>query len=198
MKRLVIALLPAFGLASCGSNSSSSTASAHATSTPAHMTLEERCNTKYGFKQDAHGNWKPRVDLRSPLESVGTSPYFKGNYQTKECKTPTLASKSWWGSKDYTTKAFSGNTTASALQKTSRADGLRSREDGTLSQAAGKTVRTNSFKTGTANETKRGEFGHPSDAQTDSTNRSYVQPAVIDWQQQRAMSMDETKNMLGR
>jgi hypothetical protein len=192
MKRIAITLLPVFWLASCGHGTTKSTSS-----TPVHKTLEERCNETSGFMQDSHGNWKPRDDRRSEFDSVGTSPYFKGNYQTKECRTPTLESKPWWGSKDYTTKAFAGKSNGSQWQKSARADGQRSQEDGSVSSANSKAVKTNGFKTQAARETKQGEINRPADVQTQSVDRSYVPPEIIDWQQQRVMSMDETKSILG-
>jgi hypothetical protein len=203
MKRIALAMLPAFWLVSCGNDSSAGSSSAGSTSsvsssTPVHKTLEERCNEKVGFVQDSKGTWKPRVDRRSSFETAGESSYFKGNYKTKECRTPTLEKKSWWGGKDYTTKAFGGKTDGSHFQKTASADGVRSREDGTVSKAASKSVKTNSYKTGAASEAGRGEIDRPSNAQTESSNRNFVQPAIIDWKQQRAMSLDETKSILGR
>jgi len=197
MKRTVIALLPALWLASCGNDSSAGSGSSVSSSAPAHLTLEQRCNEKVGFMQDSKGNWKPRVDRRSSFESVGTSQYFKGNYQTRECRTPTLGKTPWWGSKDYTTKTFGGKTDGSTFQKTARAEGIRSREDGTVSNANSKTVKTSGYKTGSARESGHGEMDHPADTQTEARNRTFVPPAIIDWQQQRAMSVDETKSILG-
>lgn len=201
MNRNVIGLLPAFWLASCGHDNSAGSASpaARTSSTaPVHRTLEERCNEKVGFVQDSQGNWKPSVDRRSSFDSIGKSPYFKGNYQTKEYRTATLKGTPWWGSKDYTTKTFSqAGADGSRFQKTARADGARSREDGMVSQADGKTVKAGDYKTGAARETKRGDIDHPADAATAARNRTFVPGDAIDWQQQRAMSLDETKSMLG-
>ncbi len=194
MKRIAIMVLPVFGLISCGSDPTAASSSTSAR----RLTLEESCNEKSGFVQDAKGNWVPQVDRRSSFESKGASPYFNGEYGTRQYSATTLKSTPWWGAKDYTTKAFPGKTVASQFQKTASADGTHSQEEGKISSTDGKAMQTGNVKTGAAREAQSGDMNHTASLPAESPNRTFVPADAVDWQQQRAMSLEETKNILGR
>lgn len=186
---LVICLLAA----SCASDSGSSSAPAES-----HKGLSQRLSDSNGYVVDADGNWKPRNNKRSSFESGGDSAYFKGEYGKKEAyKTGEYSKKSWWGNKDYSHQSYAGNTDGSGFRKTSRLDGQGARESGGAADVPDP-YQPGSYATSSARETSAGRLTKPSDAETDVRRRVFQQPDVIDWREQRALSLDQSKGILGR
>ncbi|MFD0892709.1 hypothetical protein KBB96_14895 [Luteolibacter ambystomatis] len=155
-----------------------------------------------GYKQDSEGNWKAVGNRRSSFDRKDRdSPYFKGDFAgtKKEFKTGEYQKKSWWGNKSYELKEYTGNTDGSRFQKSSRFGGMAAR-DGTKAarEGGGEAYKTNDFATKDAREASGKTFDHPSDAETDVRRRVFTSPSVIDWQQQRGLSIGETKGILGK
>jgi hypothetical protein len=187
-----IPLLLALLAASCASDSGKSTP---APESP--KPLSQRLNESNGYKQDANGNWVPKSDKRSSFESKGESPYFKGEYSGKTYKAGEYARKSWWGNKDYGRQSYEGNTDGSRFQQKSRLDGQSARETGSAAKIPGP-YQTGNYSTSAARETGKNNLAKPSDAATESRQRVYEQPEIIDWKQQRAITLDQSKGILGR
>ncbi|OYV07182.1 MAG: hypothetical protein CFE26_02365 [Verrucomicrobiales bacterium VVV1] len=185
-------LLGAGLLASCAQKSTSSSGGEQ------HRTLSQRMNEKSGFSQDSEGNWKPKVDRRSSFESVGESPYFKGDYAKKEYKAGEYAKKSWWGSKEYERKTYDGAVDGSRFTKTSRFDGSEARDGKLSAREGGTTYETENYATSEAREASGKRMDRPSDAETDSRRRVFQQPQIIDYRDQRKLTLQETKSFLGR
>lgn len=185
-------LLTAALLASCAQKTGSSSSGSQ------HRTLSERMNEKSGFVQDDEGNWKPRIDRRSSFESVGDSPYFKGDYATKQYKAGEYAKKSWWGSKDYEHKTYAGDTDGSRFTKTSRFDGSKARDGDLTAREGGTTYETGDYATSTAREANAKRLEHPSDAETDVRRRVFQKPEIIDYQTHQKLTLQQTKSFLGR
>jgi hypothetical protein len=179
-------------VASCAQKSGSSGG------TDQHRSLSQRMNEKSGFTQDSEGNWKPKVDRRSSFESVGESPYFKGDYAKKEYKAGEYAKKSWWGSKDYEHKTFEGDTDGSRFAKTSRFDGSEARDGKLAAREGGTTYETGDYATKGAREADGKRLDRPSDAETDVRRRVFQQPDIIDYRDQRKLTLEQTKSFLGR
>jgi hypothetical protein len=150
-----------------------------------------------GYRQDSKGNWKSNSNKRSSFESQGDSPYFKGDYGSKEYKTGEYTKKSWWGNKDYQPKQYAGNTDGSRFQQKSRLDGQGARESGSAAKLPDP-YQTDAYATGSALEAGNSPIGKPSDAETDNRRKAYQQPDVIDWREQRAMTLQQSKGILGR
>lgn len=187
---LILAVLAA-GLTSCFQHVRSSASSG------APKRLSERINEKSGFVPDDEGHWKPRIDRRSEFESKGESPYFKGNYAKNDYKAGQYATKSWWGTKSYENKAYQGDTDGSRFSKTSRFDGNKARGSDQVAREGG-IYGTGTYATGRANETGKKRLDHPSDAETEVRRRVFTPPAVIDWESQRNLNLQQTKSILGR
>jgi hypothetical protein len=166
----IISLLPWLLVASCAKDSASSSTES------GFKPLSQRLDENNGYTQDEAGNWVPRVDKRSPYESQGASRYFdkKSNYNQKSYQAGEYARKSWWGNKDYGRKAYAGDT-----------DGSRFRQD-------------SKFQDRTAREAGTGNLDRPSDAETDIRRRVFPQPEIIDWREQRSLTLDQSKGILGR
>ena len=205
MIRGFLAVLSTAWLVSCGADpsaaggsaaASGSSVAAVASAQASPMTLEQRCNTKYGYYQDDKGNWKPRDDRRSSFDGAGASAYFQGAYQTKDCATPTFRNTAWWGSKDYTARTIQSKN--AGVNHSARADGSRSREDGSVSPADSRRVVAGNVSTRAAGEGRKGPLKAAAASENETPEKSYVPPTVVDWQEQRALSVDQTKSLLGR
>ena len=151
-----------------------------------------------GYKQDANGAWVPKSDRRSSFESQGESAYFKGEYAKKEFKGgKEYAKKSWWGDTQYQSKAYQGDTDGSRFQTSSKFQGSQARNARKAANIPDN-YQTGSYATGSAREASSKRIDRPSDAETDFRRKVYTAPSVIDWREQRAMDMSQSKSILGR
>lgn len=164
---------------------------------PQRTTLSQRLQENQGFTQDATGNWVPTNDKRSPFESKGASPYFKGKFEGKTYKTGEYERKSWWGAKNYERKSYAGDTDGSRFQTASELSGRTARES---SSDAGMNTRytTGTYATGAAREAAGKAISKPGDAETAARRRVYEAPEIIDWREQRNLSIEQTRGLLGR
>ena len=162
--------------------------------------LSQRLNESNGFAVDSEGNWVPRNDRRSSFESQGESPYFKGgnSNQGKEYRTGDYARRSWWGNKDYKSGSYQGNTDANRFRQTSRLDGQGAPEAGRAAHGGDASYRTGGYRTGGARESSARRLDKPSDAETDVRRRVYQPPEIIDWSEQRKLSLEQSRGILGR
>ena len=159
--------------------------------------MQERLSEGGGYKQDANGQWVPKSDKRSQYDGQGESPYFKGKVETERYKTGEYSKKSWWGSKDYGTKDYSGNTDGSRFRTTARQEGQVARDNGKVARSTDP-FKTNTLDTKSARESSNAAVKRPSNAYTNSQRKTYKAPSVIDWREQRSMSMDRSRGLLGR
>lgn len=178
---------------SCASDSSQETSS----STPAVKPLSQRINEKNGYQKDADGNWSAQGGKRSSFESKGSSNYFKGEYTKKEYQTTDYSKKSWWGNKDYQVKEYSGPTDGSNFKKSSRLNDMAAR-DSDKSAGFTQAYKTSDYSTQSAREQGRQKIKKSSDAETDIRRRVFPAPEIIDWKEQRTLSIDQSKGILGR
>ena len=162
-----------------------------------HSTLSQRINEKNGYTKDADGNWVPQNDKRSSFENQGQSAYFQGEVGKKAYKTTDYSKKSWWGNKEYGSKQYSGNTNGNRFQKDSRFDGSTAPETG-KSAGMSNTYKTSDYGTNAARETGTRNIQKTTDGETDRRRNVYPAPEIIDWEQQRSLSLDQSKGFLGR
>lgn len=159
--------------------------------------LSERLSETGGYKQNENGEWVPKSDKRSAYDSQRDSPYFKGKVEKERYQTGGYAKKSWWGSKDYGKKSYAGNTDGSRFQTTARQEGQMSRDDGRAARSTDPFA-TNTLARESARESRNPAIGRPSSASVESSRNSYKAPSVIGWKEQRSMSMDRSRGILGR
>ena len=181
-------------LASCaGTDPEASTAAAEAP-----KSMSERLNEGGGYKQNDDGSWVPKSDKRSEYDSQRESTFFQGTVDKKEYKTGDYAKKSWWGGdNDYEKKSYAGNTDGSRFQTQASQSGQMSRSDGQKASVAGP-FSTNTLDRTTAREASASAIPRPKDAAVQSQRSKYKAPSVIDWREQRSMSVDQSKGILGR
>ncbi len=161
----------------------------------APMGFLQRLDQSQGYVQDENGNWAPKVDKRSSFESKGKSAYFDGKVAGKSFNTERYAKKSWWGSKEMPRKPYSGKM-ESVERQTSNFDGRSS----DLDSAAYRTSsydRTGSYATHSSHEDAAADLEKTSDAETDIRRRTYIQPPITDYEQQRGLSIEQSKSLLG-
>lgn len=179
--------------ASCASDSGGQKSS----TAPSRKSLGERLDENNGYKQDADGNWLPKSDKRSSFETKGESPYFQGKLGKKSYKTGEFAKKSWWGNKDYGSKQYAGNTDGGRFQNNSRFNGKGARESGNAADLPG-AYQTDDYATNAARETGKTNLTKPSNAEIDKRREVFEQPEMIDWREQRSLSLDQSRGILGR
>jgi hypothetical protein len=127
------------------------------------------------------------------------NPEFKGRWEGKDYKAGDYRKKSWWGDKDYVTKVYGGNTDASALHKDSRFNGRAAGEGAMAARDSGKTYDTGAYETGRAREDGSGQaISKVSDAETDERRRVFTDPEIVPWKQQNGVTIEQTKNAMGR
>ncbi len=159
--------------------------------------MSERLAESGGYKQDDTGAWVPKSDKRSAYDSQRESAYFKGKIDKKTYKTGDYAKKSWWGTKEYEAKTYTGNTDGSRFQTQAIQDGQMSRYHDSKASEGG-LFETKSLDRKTARESGAAEIARPGNSRVEARRGVYKAPSVMDWREQRAMSMDESRSLLGR
>jgi hypothetical protein len=162
--------------------------------------LSQRLNENNGYVVDSSGNWVPRNNRRSSFESQGQSPYFQGgnNNQGKDYKTGDYARKSWWGNKDYGRQNWQGKTDGTRFEQNSKLDGQSVTQTGAAARGSDAAYKTSTHATGNARESNARGLSKPSDAETDVRRRVYQEPQIVDWREQRSLSLDQSRGILGR
>jgi hypothetical protein len=187
-----IPTLAAILLVSCASDPKPEAAAA-----PTHRSLSERLNESGGYKQDAEGNWKPTNDKRSPFESQGEIHDANKGIKKESYKTGDYAKKSWWGNKEYERQPYTGNTDGNRFQTTSRLQGKGAREANTTAKIPDN-YQTNDYQTNAAREAGNAAIARPSNDLIENRQKVFQQPEIIDWREQRSLSMEQSKGILGR
>ncbi len=159
--------------------------------------MSERLAESGGYKQDETGAWVPKSDKRSAYDSQRESAYFQGKIDKKTYKTGDYARKAWWGTKQYEAKAYTGNTDGSRFQTRAMQDGQISNFNATQASERG-LFETNTLKRKSARESRAAEVDRWDNARVEARRKVYKAPSVMDWREQRAMSMDESRGLLGR
>jgi len=190
MKSISPILLGGLLSASCGSDQSTP-------ATPELKPLSQRLEEKHGYGKDAEGNWVPRSDKRSSFENQGEAAYFQKKFKKQEFKTGDYAKKSWWGNKDYDRKPYTGNTDGSEFKTSSTLQGQGAHEAGSTAKIPG-TYQTENYATGAASESSNKPINKPSNTGIENNRETFQQPEIIDWREQRSLSVDQSRGILGR
>ncbi|HEY8962436.1 MAG TPA: hypothetical protein VIM57_09545, partial [Luteolibacter sp.] len=147
-----------------------------------------------GYTRTEKGQWVPKDGgKRSSFEAKGESPYFKGEYAGKEYKAGDYAKKAWLGGKSYDRKVYQGDTDGGRFVKNSRFNGKNAHEDKQSAREAAQPANEGkrTYATGEAHESEAKTLPKPVDAE--SADKRYPRPDIIDWQEQRALSIEQTK-----
>lgn len=158
--------------------------------------MSERLNEKNGYQKDASGNWVPQSDKRSAFENKGDDPNFAKKFKKTDYKTGDYAKKSWWGNKNYDRKAYAGNTDGSRFQKPSDLQDKSARESDNTAKITAP-YKTGNYATNSAREASKKNLAKPSNEGVDNRRKDYQAPEIIDWREQRNLTMDQSKGILG-
>ncbi len=161
-----------------------------------HKTFSERMNEGNGYKKDTKGNWKPISNKRSSFENQNEPNIGQRNYKKQEYKAGDYAKKSWWGDKEYKRQTYAGNTDGSRFQKSSNLQGKGARETSTTFDSPD-AYATHSYTTGAAREAKAAAIQKTTNDKIENRRKVFSQPEIIGWRQQRAISMEQSKGLLG-
>lgn len=166
--------------------------------------LTERLSggSPFVFSQDAEGNWKaPQSGKRSEFESGDrNNPMFKGDFAGKQYagSRGEVQKRAWWGTQGEVAKpAFATPDAASRLGKTARWQGQENTGLTGKARESNNRFATEGFATTAAREVNSERLAHPADAQTETRRRVYPEPEIMSWEEQRRMSVGETKRLLG-
>ncbi len=135
---------------------------------------------------------------KSATESTKTNSMFEGEFAKREFAAKDYGKKSFWGTKEYAKKVYGGDTDGSRFLKPAREGGAGAREGAMVSRESSQAYDTGSYGTGAAREAGVSGIARTSDAETDVRRRVWKQPEVRDYRNQRALSVEDTKWMLGR
>ncbi|HSP42364.1 MAG TPA: hypothetical protein VLO11_05800, partial [Luteolibacter sp.] len=100
--------------------------------------------------------------------------------------------------KDYDRSSYQGNTDADHLRQASRLEGRSAGEAGRASRGTDGSYQTGGYRTGDARESSASRLDKPSDAETDVRRRVYQPPEIIEWSEQRKLSLEQSRGILGR
>lgn len=180
-------------LASCGSGSDKKQASPP----PKKESLKDifassGSKDPNSFKQGADGKLEYQNGKRSQFENKGEASVGGKTYQTSAYRTGDYEKKSWWGNKDYGSKAYAGSTDGSRFQTKSRLDGQGAPEAGNQARIPD-AYDTGTYTTGNAREA--GNVSRDDAVQAREENRTY---APYQWDKARDISVDQSRSMLGR
>ena len=181
-------------LVSCASDNSDKK---NPTATPPRKPLSERMNEKNGFKQDSEGNWKVENDKRSPYENQGSTYDAKKSFKKTDYKAGDFAKKSWWGNKEYNRQNYTGNTDGSRFQQSSSLQGEKASEAKEKARIAGP-YQTEDYATSSAREAGNSPITKGTNDVIESRRKAFKQPDIVDWREQRSLSIEQSKGILGR
>ena len=191
-----IALLPLLFAASCASKSDS-----NASAPPPRKTMDERFGgggrDPSSYRQDSNGKFVANNSKRSTFEGKTDSNFTGKSYGKQEYKTGDFAKKSWWGNKDYDRKTYGGNTDGSRFQTTSKLQGKGAREAGSAADIPDN-YQTGTYATGNARESTNAAIEKGTSAAIENHKDDYEQPEIIGWREQRSLSVDQSKGLLGK
>ena len=158
--------------------------------------LSDRLNRSYGYQVDDKGNWVPKTDKRSQYEGRGGSGYFNGNVSKKAFSTNKLNKGSWMGGQQVKSPSHHLSGSRSSVGGENRFNNQQAALDRNLQTPA--RIEGNHFPDRRAIEGNANSIGKPSDAATDSRRKVFTEPDIIDYRQQRELSIRQSRQLLGR
>lgn len=181
--------LPLIGCANKGKDGAQASASV--------PSFSERLSESGGFKQDAEGSWAPTSNKRSSFELQRETPHFKGSIEKQAYQTGDYQKKSWWGKKTYEAGEYKGDTDGSRFKKQAKHQG-KVAPYGDEKVAKGDPYKTHKLDYQSARESNAADIDKPRNDYAESRKRGYVPPSVIDWKEQRKLSVEQSRSILGR
>jgi hypothetical protein len=200
--RLLLPLAPAclVLLASCGTDSGSEAAVGPQPQQAYRVKSGDAGDDDFGRIQDKYGAINHRVASGgSADEAAQMNAQFEGELARHEFAAKNYEKKSFWGSRDYEKKVYGGDLGDGNQFRKGAREGVQMAREGTMmSREDARAFATREVETGAAREAGRSPVRTPSDAESDIRRRVYKQPEVLDLNSQRALTVEDTRRMLGR
>jgi hypothetical protein len=195
--RLASLALATWLLGACGSSSSDPAKTRSATPTPAPASMTQRLMEDGGFQRDEEGNWNPQSNRRSSFEGKRETTHFQARQDKKSYQAGDFKKSAFWGKTEYPGKTYDGQTDGSRFATRSREQGKTPRENATRAQIPG-SYQTDQIPTTAARETRTDAVRSGESLYVESNRGGVEDPVVIDWREQRALNVEQTKGILGR
>jgi hypothetical protein len=192
--RLLLLLLPVTGLWQCASKDPETMAATEA-SKPRSMSERFNNRGKQGYYQDSEGNWKVQNDKRSSFEQVGRSSLDDQSLRREAFETQNVEKRSWSGKNQYE-KPIYQPPSAQSLKTTANAAGQKAREQNSLADLPDPIKREN-FSAKSRSSREQSRFRDAKNAATENSNEELT-PDIMDWKEQRALQLKDTKSWLNK
>jgi len=134
----------------------------------------------------------------SAAEASSVNEQFNKSYGKKGFEGKSYERKAFWGQKDYSKQVYQGGTDGSAFQKGAREGSQWASEGALVSGESGQSYDKGRSFGGSAREQSKGRLARPSDAEVDSRRAVFQQPEIENVQRKRALTVDDTRSLLGR
>ena len=131
-------------------------------------------------------------------ESALTNSEFTGEYARRDFNARNYERQPFWGRKDYQRQVYGGDTDGSRFARGAREGTMMAGEGGEMAADGSRVFGTRTMDGGAAGEAGRAEITRPSDAETDVRRRVYPVPEKRPSGQQRALTVEDAKALMGR
>lgn len=150
------------------------------------------------FETQKDGSVKPNKDVRSQFD--GKSEYLGSrDFKGKDYTTAKYNKKRWGKELSYANKQYAGKTDGSRYQYSPEFVQQQASAQGQLARVNGQNYAAGQYQAGAANVAKRGAYmAKPSDAETDVRRRVYQQPDIMSKKDYAELSIEESRNLMGR
>lgn len=150
------------------------------------------------FETQKDGSVKPNKDVRSQYD--GKSEYLSArDFSGKDYTTAKYNKKRWGKDLSYANKQYAGATDGSKFEYSPQFVQQQAKAQGQVAQVGDKQYGAAQYNAGQANVAKRDTYlDRPSDAETNVRRRVYKQPDIITKQDYTELSIEESRNLLGR
>lgn len=150
-----------------------------------------------------------RYGATNPLHGRGRAPdageagadqfrRYQGAIAERDAGSQDYERKAFWGSKDYAAKVYQGDLDGSRHVRTAPQNSGIARENFMVSDEGQQGFATGGYAAGAARENGAPSINRKPNDRVNNRAERYVPPEIQDWRPQRALTVEDTKGMLGR
>jgi hypothetical protein len=153
----------------------------------------------FSIGKDADGNPMMKSDKRSSFENKKSNLTKNCDFSGKDYTKKSYRKERWGGKRSFGRKKFEGNTDANRYRKEPWFVKKQAAGADRQALASNKKFSVNPFRSGTssssATKKRYSTFQNPN---VSKSRRSFPQPDITDWKNQKGLSVKDTNGMLGR
>lgn len=152
----------------------------------------------YSIGKDADGNPVMKSDKRSSFENKSSQ--FGGNkdFQGKDYTASSYRKKRWGGNRDYGRKAYQGNRSADHYKNEPWFVRKQASASGKSAQGFNQSYAVNPYRTSSSSAGGRKQIQPKGNADIANRRKSYKQPEITPWKDQKGLTVGDTNSMLKR